>query len=438
MSVGFNQLDRASHHLQDMLLNDLNLAGLLEAANPSLKNVDIDMLAFPRKLFYFRHLLSRGESGETLFLNSKIRKTSPGFLEALILARDFECIEPSDHIFALWNVAQDKTGLDFKPDYSQSYQKVYAGFTKAWIAQHQTLDILGAVEFTEQSRGFYEEAPSWCPNWNLQAKASCLVRKDYIPNRLMFALDDLDGKLYSTDGGITRDSFDSPIFYFENSILHCQGIIIDQIKINFEDAPAIPDGTGFPRCDPESYWKFRFWTQQLKEYYSEHELTIYDDPVRAAWAMFHGDNIAAWQPPEESGYESGCCRPDELYVCLPNLSRHVLRYADSYSRVAAWSVVKTVLRGRRPFVSESGYMGLAPSYINGDSLEDMTSLDIAVLAGCSTPLLIREKGDGTYQLLGTCFVQGWMDGEWVQTVMGFENPGEFWEALKDDARLRIS
>ena len=241
-----------------MLLNDLNLSGLLEATNVSLGNVNIDILAFPRKLFYFRHLISGGADGEFPFSFTKMKKTSPGFLEALILARDFECVEPSDHIFALWNVAQDKTGLDFKPDYSQPYQVVYAGFAQAWIAQHRTLDMLGAVEFTKQSRTFYEQAPSWCPNWNLPAKASCMVRKDYVPNVPMFVLGDQDGKIYSADGGITQDLSESPIFHFENDILHCQGIIIDQIKIIFEDAPAIPSGTAFPAVTLNRTGNFAF------------------------------------------------------------------------------------------------------------------------------------------------------------------------------------
>ena len=236
---------------------------------------------------------------------------------------------------------------------------------------------------------------------------------------------------------MAHGSFDGPVFHFESNVLHCQGIIVDQIKTVFEDAPEIPDGTAFPRCDPESHWKFRHWTQQFKDYYREHELQTYEDPLRAAWAMFHGDNTAAWPPPAESGYSPDCCKPGELYVCLPRLARHVLNHADSYSRVAAWGMVKTVLRGRRPFVSESGYMGLAPSYIIETNPKEVKAWSIAVVAGCSTPLLMREKGDGTYQLLGTCFVQGWMDGEWIETMMGSEDPREFWEAMKDGAKLKI-
>lgn len=264
------------------------------------------------------------------------------------------------------------------------------------------------------------------------------MRKDYIPNLPMFMLEDQDGKLYSADGGMTYDAFDNPIFDFENGILHCQGIILDQIKVILEDAPAFPFGTSFPRCDPESNWKFRVWAEQIKEYYHKHELKTYDDPLRAAWAMCHGDSTAAWPPPRESGYDPDCYDSKQTYVCLPSLSRHIYRWGSSYSHVAAWAVVKSVLRGRRPFISASGYMGLAPSYIAEHDSEAILGYGLTVVAGCSTPLLLREKGDGTYQLLGSCFVQSWMDGEWMEMMMGSESPNDFWEAMKDDAKLMIS
>jgi hypothetical protein len=80
-------------------------------------------------------------------------------------------------------------------------------------------------------------------------------------------------------------------------------------------------------------------------------------------------------------------------------------------------------------------MGLAPAYLAG---EDVTGMCIAVVARCSVPLILQAKEDGTYRLLGTCFVQGWMDGEWLDTMMGAENATEFWEAMMGDAKISIS
>jgi hypothetical protein len=436
LNIQFDQLDMAAYNFHDMLLRSPSLPRRMLDADPSLEDVNIDMLAYPRKIFYFRHLVSGGASEGFQFVN--IKMSSPGFLEALVLAREFECGDPRDHIFGLWNLVQDNKDLYFKADYTKPFEDVYVDFAQAWIEQHRTLDIIGAAEATRESSAFYNKAPSWCPNWNAPAETSCLVRKDYIPPTLMLAVGDQDGALYSADGSMNCDSFGDPMFSFHHNVLHCTGIIVDQIKLIFDDPPGIPAGTGFLRGDPTSNWKLHCWINEIESHYKRLELSTYDDPLRAAWAMFHGDNVAAWPPPEESGYAPKAYHPDESYVCLPRLARHVLVYADSYDRTAASGVVKTVLRGRRPFISENDYMGLAPAYVAEMNCEDKRPLVLAVVAGCSVPLLLREREDGTYQLLGTCFVQGWMDGEWMETMMGVESPREFWEAVKDDAKILIS
>jgi hypothetical protein len=96
-----------------------------------------------------------------------------------------------------------------------------------------------------------------------------------------------------------------------------------------------------------------------------------------------------------------------------------------------------VLFGRQPFITENGYMGLAPAYTAGPDCGEKSSPSIAVLAGCSTPVLLEEREDGTYRLLGTCFVQDWMDGEWIVAMMGADSPGDFWEEVKDAATIVI-
>ena len=418
----------AAYHLLDMLTRDPALAGQMQGIDPSLREVRTDMLAYPRIVFYFRNILSHGGGNPLPFYAFK--KESPGYLEVLVLARNFECTDPRDHIFALWNLSRDKGGLDHKPRYEKPYEEIYTDFTRGWSVQHGTLDILGAVEASRQSNEFYAVAPSWCPNWNVAATASCLVRKDYIPTRFMQSLHDQGGRLYSADGNMCQGSFDTSLFLFEGKALHCTGIIIDQIKLVFGDAPDIPAGTA-----PKSAWRFLYWTDMIERHFKAHNLTTYDDPVRAACAMFHGDSIAAWPPAAQSGYDPSVCRPNERYVCLPAASRHVLSFADSYNRLEAWSVVNAVLRGRRPFITEDGWLGLAPAQVEAD---EENTVALAVVAGCSVPLLLRERENGTYQLIGTCFVQGWMDGEWSETLMGAESPKEFWVAMGNGAKLVIT
>ncbi|KAJ4993175.1 hypothetical protein SVAN01_01150 [Stagonosporopsis vannaccii] len=435
-AIGFETFDKAVYNFHAMLTKDASLVSQIQFADPTLGEIDIDMLAYPRKIFYFRHLMSGGSGQSFPFFT--IGRTSPGYLEALILARDFECTDPRDRIFAVWNLARDKSGLDFSAEYSNTYEFVYTQFTRAWMKQHKSLDMLGAVECTSTSTAFYHNAPSWCPNWNARASTSSLVRKDYLPTRFMSAVDDQGGELYSADGNMDQNAFIDPLFSFDHNNLHCKGVIIDSVKFLFEDAPDIPAGTA-----PTSTWRFHCWIRDIEEYFQTHNLATYDDPLRAAFAMFHGDSIAAWPSVAQSGYKPELCNSNERYVCLPAASRHVSSFADSYNRTEARNVVNTVLRGRRPFVSESGYMGLAPSYIGvtdtrGAKGNVNATWHLAVVAGCSVPLVLCARDDGTYELMGTSFVQGWMDGEWIQDCMGAEDPQEFWETIGEGARLVIT
>ncbi|OSS43529.1 hypothetical protein B5807_11864 [Epicoccum nigrum] len=251
--------------------------------------------------------------------------------------------------------------------------------------------------------------------------------------RPILAMQDLSGKLYSADGNVDLKTFDEPLFSFQGDSLRCTGLIIDNVSSVLDDASDIPAGSA-----PKSTWRYHYWTNRLEQMYRARSSDIYDDSDRAICAMMYGDSFEAWPPAAESGYGPGQSLRDERYACLPEQSRHVLPYAGSYDRTEAMSVVGTVLRGRYPFVTAGGYTGLGPAYITEDADRDNKTWDtagwlLAIVAGCSVPLLLRERNDDTYELFGTCFVQGWMDGEWIETMMGADDPSEFWSGMREGA-----
>ena len=71
-------------------------------------------------------------------------------------------------------------------------------------------------------------------------------------------------------------------------------------------------------------------------------------------------------------------------------------------------IVREVTRTRRFLVTTDGYIGLAPG-------EARVGDRVAVVYGCSTPLLIRKvnEAEATWCLVGECYVYGLMDGEAV-------------------------
>jgi hypothetical protein len=131
--IGFKQLERAAANLSDMLRQDHKLADQIMSSIIGIPTVSEAEIVYVRKLSYFRHLISRGNSSLSLMLrdSTKIRKHSPGLLEIAILARDFQATDSHDKIFAMWDLAQDKEGLKFKVDYTKS---VSESFTKFAIA----------------------------------------------------------------------------------------------------------------------------------------------------------------------------------------------------------------------------------------------------------------------------------------------------------------
>lgn len=60
--------------------------------------------------------------------------------------------------------------------------------------------------------------------------------------------------------------------------------------------------------------------------------------------------------------------------------------------------------GRSIFWTDHGHLGLCPA---GSRPRDV----IAVLLGCNMPLALRANGSGEYEVVGQCYVSGFMDGE---------------------------
>ncbi|KAH9234113.1 hypothetical protein K456DRAFT_1836497 [Colletotrichum gloeosporioides 23] len=72
-----------------------------------------------------------------------------------------------------------------------------------------------------------------------------------------------------------------------------------------------------------------------------------------------------------------------------------------------------MLSNSRRFATTKEYLGFVPyDAVVGDR--------IAILMGCSVPVVIRdlsgEEGDPVWQLIGECYVEGLMEGEYMEVV----------------------
>ncbi|KXH50097.1 hypothetical protein CSAL01_08961 [Colletotrichum salicis] len=106
-------------------------------------------------------------------------------------------------------------------------------------------------------------------------------------------MDDLDGELYSADGGIGQLRDSEELFSFAGDIVSCRGVILDEIDECIKDPGEIPSGHIFQPPDPDAFYKFQEWTAAIPKIYENRENNPYDDPLQAAIAMFNGDVTSA-------------------------------------------------------------------------------------------------------------------------------------------------
>jgi hypothetical protein len=62
------------------------------------------------------------------------------------------------------------------------------------------------------------------------------------------------------------------------------------------------------------------------------------------------------------------------------------------------------MAGRKFLITRNGYLGLAP---NTSKKGDI----IAVLFGCTTPMVLRPTADKRYEVVGEAYVHGFMEGK---------------------------
>jgi len=90
--------------------------------------------------------------------------------------------------------------------------------------------------------------------------------------------------------------------------------------------------------------------------------------------------------------------------------------ASEYDFTEVYSCFDRTSQKRRFMLTHNGYMGWAPDNIFGSRDAQTKSGDlIAILFGCSTPIVIRPHGE-YFKVVGEAYVQGLMDGEAMELL----------------------
>jgi Heterokaryon incompatibility protein (HET) len=277
------------------------------------------------------------------------------------------CQDPRDRIYAISSMLfhGDKSACP-EPDYSLPVGEVYQQVVLGWLNIFGILHILRVCELHANS-----PSPSWVPDWSHKATEDMLDRpllaSSYLNPCYMFPRDGVLRVAGAAKVALINEVHD--IAMPSNSNLE---EIYDYIYtlLDGEDLSAEYIGGG---SILEAYAR-TFVCDGLYEHMdSSSHLWLTLEAVKDTVASIHSES--RFSPSQFVGTPGGTL----------------------LTKFSGW-------HGKNFIKCQEGYIGIAPpATLTGDR--------VCVLLGCSAPMVLRPTEDGSYIVVGECFVHGLVKGE---------------------------
>jgi len=356
---------------------------------------------------------------QTVLRGEPIRESH--FLRTLESLRGFKSSLASDKIYGILGILDP--GVSIEVDYSKNAEQLFTELAVRFLKEGQ-MDMLYSCGEPHQPTSLC--LPSWVPDWTRPRWTSPFIDR-------------------SLEYNVSGDAEPHLSIDAAAGVLRVRGRLLDTVRV-VDDEAEIPvtrfdpvNHTAYDAGeDPKAKTKEKLRREQRKR------RDAVENMVRLAWPT---PEAFSWDKYEDLWRASVCNRltdnerPDADYgMAWENWMRWLhwltaaedgkdegpyymgilpLTLEDRFRRSLALSFdaasVESSLTefasaqsrwcyNRRFFISSSERYGWA---VDGTQAADR----VAVLYGCKFPFLLRDAGDGTYKIVGDCYIHGLMDGE---------------------------
>jgi hypothetical protein len=319
-------------------------------------------------------------------------------LSSVFIDGTAEATQARDRIYGMLGMADDKKELGLVPNYDEAISdiRIYTDAARAMITAGR-IDLLSLSQHRPHlDKGQQEETnfPSWVPDWSRpiarQSGHATFGASGNIPFKVSPSLTNcLPGQIELL--GWTIDTIET----------------VSPAWIN----PDIRDSENKHNTDTfltdiktlclTSTTKLRITGYDIYARVVDRETAHFRIPV-ADQEFNHSGQIRRATEYSREGYNwvnkslVGILQTQGLEA-MRTISMKCMKYLEAMR----------LQKSRRPFLSISGYVGLAPEFTEqGDVL--------VVFCGAKFPYVLRRNGDGTYTFVGEAYVHGIMDGEFVK------------------------
>lgn len=354
-----------------------------------------------------------------------------------------------DKIYGLLSLMDPTVRDSITVDYSLPYTVIYRDFVRCCAEKTGRLDhvyqLADSVSLDSECRADGQDVhgtneyhlPSWAPDWssldvnNIDLSTVIAVLHDrragsdttHVPLKEVdmgiltcrgFLFDTVDGLGCSRDAGVRHDEHD---LVAPSSSDFDRATIIGMSSMKEYVWHGITMGALTNKRVLAAKMFGEFPNELIDEfpYYPNIESSVTEG---SGWKP----TITQWQRCNHSFKVFGVPLPAFFAQEVSNAYLDRLEEVN-WTTVRFLGTLKSVVALKRIITTARGYLGMAPKASKqGDS--------IFLLKGCNTPLVLRPSGDGTYYLVGGCFVPGIMDGEAMDQFLQDDSVPEMNVALR--------
>jgi hypothetical protein len=306
-----------------------------------------------------------------------------GLLDVLLYHQEKSCSEPRDRVYGLLGILSKRERSQFPVDYSRPVREVYIDVVNYLLTTTRRLDVMCAsINFPVHQN--IDGLPSWCPDWS--------QRRRILP-------------IWNRFPGFSagRELEETPTFSNKRRTLNISGILLDRIISC--GVPLNP-----PICKGAMLMAFFEWRLKLRQ---AKWFIPFDDEAFCR-TLSCGQLLDTCTPREwvEWTYHTFAVSIRGLYPEL-TLDHQLKSYAEIVTPFSSAERKQTLLEiftkamtGRCFAITCSGLLCLGSGALQ---VEDL----ICVPRGCSTPVILRKRGDA-YTFIGDIYVDGYMHGKAIE------------------------
>ncbi|KUJ10846.1 HET-domain-containing protein [Mollisia scopiformis] len=360
------------------------------------------------------------------------------FDRLLNVANSANSRDARDKVYGLVGMMDPIIAKQIVPNYESPPAVIYASVAKTFIETYNNLEPL-----REGNPWSWYNTPSWTADWTWDGR---LRHRNPQKN-------DLWGPFWTRKGPpemiepatpYRASGNTAPIISFSNNNLYltCRGFIIDKI------AALSARGDGYFDWDSTSISQ------------PTHSTNAYGTPEGVAKALYTAlilDRVADGRP-AEARHSAILSLPSPFSSAVPQFRRlgwkwlaaqegYYFRYSkwrranqpfllfgqpldsyfseeipegvEEYDYTEVYSCFDRTCKGRRFMTTEKRHLGWAPDNVfAGGERQCLVGDQVVGLFGCSTPLVVRERGEGLWLVVGEAYVQGMMEGESLEGLRG--------------------